>query len=1039
MVKKIISLQELEQLRSSLSQRMDAPQLRVCLGTGCRASGAERVMATFREEMGKRGIASKVRIKQTGCHGFCEKGPLVVAPPDIFYQKVAPADVREIVSETLFNGKIVDRLLYFDPSTNQRIVHEHEVPFYEKQRRLLLASNGKIDPTSIEDYISVGGYGALSRILKGLTPDEVINEVKRSGLRGRGGAGFPTGVKWELLRRAKGDAKYLVCNADEGDPGAYCNRSLLEGNPHSVIEGMIIGAYGTGATEGIVYVRNEYPLAVKHLSMAIEDARAYGFLGQSILGSALNFDLKISLGAGAFVSGEETALLASVEGKKGVPRQRPPFPVEKGVWGNPTVINNVETWANIPLIMLKGADWYSRIGTEKSTGTKIFSLVGKARNTGLVEVPMGATLGEIVYDIAGGPPHGKKLKGVQTGGPSGGCIPAELLNLPVDYETLKKAGSMMGSGGMIVIDEDTCVVDLSLFFLRFLQDESCGKCLSCRKGIQRMIEILTDISGGKGKLEDLELLEELATVVKDVSLCGLGQTAPNPLLSTLRHFRDEYEAHIIDKRCPATVCQALFRSPCQHACPVELDIPGYVAFIKEGKFEEAYRIIKQRLPFPSICGRVCHRPCEAKCLRGQMDDPIAIKHLKRFVADYAFEHGVAYIPKIKQTKKEKVAIVGAGPAGLAAAYYLAREGYRVTVFEALHVAGGMLAVIPEYRLPKNIIREEIGAIERLGVDIKLNSRIDDAAGLLKQEYQAVFIATGAHKGEKMGIPGEDLVGVFDAIEFLKVETGKRIKVDGKVIVIGGGNSAIDSARVALRKGAHEVHILYRRERKDMPAIPEEVEAAEVEGIPIHCLTIPTRILGEKGRVVGVECVRMEPKEFDKSGRRVPHPIQGSEYTMQADVVIVAIGQRPDPPIAEHSPVALTAKRSIAINPRTFLTSSEGVFAGGDVVNGGGTVIEAVAAGQKAASSIKRYLEGKELVPQMEREEEEVYELPILEEEKEIKQNPRIMPKRLDLKRRVSSFDEAVLGYSPEEAVEEAGRCLRCDVKGKQEVTVVARR
>ena len=1035
MAKKVSSSHELDQLRSSLLRRKNMPQLRLCLGTGCRASGAERVLTAFKREMRKQDLARKVAVKETGCHGFCEKGPLVVAPGDILYQKVTPNDVEEIVRQTLVNGKIVERLLYLDPLTNQRIVHEGKVPFYEKQKRLLLANNGKIDPTSIEDYISVGGYGALSKVLGALTPDAIINEVKRSGLRGRGGAGFPTGMKWELLRRANGDTKYLVCNADEGDPGAYCNRSLLEGNPHSVIEGMIIGGYATGANEGIIYVRNEYPLAVRHLALAIEAARTFGLLGQNILGSAFGFDLRISLGAGAFVSGEETALMASIEGKKGVPRQRPPFPVEEGVWGKPTVINNVETWANIPLILSKGADWYSRIGTEKSTGTKIFSLVGKARNTGLVEVPMGTTLGEIIYDMGGGPPHGKKLKGVQTGGPSGGCLPAELLNSPLDYETLKKAGSIMGSGGMIVIDDDTCVVDLARYFLRLLQDESCGKCFSCRKGIQRMIEILTDISEGRGKRGDLELLEELATVVKDVSLCGLGQTAPNPLLSTLRYFRDEYEAHIIDKRCPATVCQALFKSPCQHACPVELDVPGYIALIKEEKFEEAYRIIKQRLPFPSICGRVCHRPCETKCSRMQVDDPIAIKHLKRFVADYALEHGISYVPKIKGIKKEKVAIVGAGPAGLAAAYELAREGYRVTVFEAAHAAGGMMSLIPEYRLPKNIIREEIGAVERLGVDIKLDNRVDDAAGLLKKGYEAVFIATGAHKGQKTGIPGEDLIGVFDAIEFLRTE---KTKIKGKVVVVGGGNSAIDSGRVALRRGAQEVHILYRRERRDMPAIPEEVEAAEDEGIHIHCLSLPTKILGEKRRVVGVECAHMELGEFDRGGRRVPHLIEGSEHAMQADAVVVAIGQRPDPPIADNSQITLTEKRSIAVNSSTFQTSLERVFAGGDVVGGEGTVIEAISAGQKAAFSIKRYLEGKVVVPRIEREDEEIFELPLPEEEKEIKPNPRILPRLLDLRRRISSFDESVVGYSPEEAVEEASRCLRCDVKEEKQVAAIAK-
>ncbi len=994
-------------------------------------------MIAFRDEMRKRGI-SKCEIKQSGCHGFCEKGPLVVAPPDIVYQKVAPNDVEEIVRDTVINGRIVERLLHVDPTTNQRVAHEDELSFYKEQKRLLLANNGKIDPTSINDYIASGGYSALSTVLRSLTSDAVVDEVKRSGLRGRGGAGFATGVKWEMLRKAKGNAKYLICNADEGDPGAYCNRSLLEGNPHSVIEGMIIGAYATGATQGIIYVRNEYPLAVKHVTTAIEAARTYGFLGQNILGFDLSFDLSISLGAGAFVSGEETALLASIEGKKGVPRQRPPFPIERGVWGNPTAINNVETWANITLIMSKGADWYSKIGIEKNTGTKIFSLVGKVRNTGLVEVPMGTPLGKIVYEIGGGVPNGKKLKGVQTGGPSGGCVPAELLNLQVDYENLKQAGAMMGSGGMIVIDEDTCVVDLSRYFLRFLQDESCGKCFSCRKGIQRMIEILTDISDGKGKPEDLQLLEELASVVKDVSLCGLGQTAPNPLLSTLRHFRNEYEAHIVDKRCPAAVCQALFRSPCQNACPVQLDIPGYIASIKEGEFEQAYRIIRQRLPFPSVCGRVCHRPCEDKCSRADMDDPIGIKHLKRFVTDYALEHGITYVPKVKPANKEKVAIVGAGPAGLTAAYDLAREGYRVTVFEAGQEAGGMLTLIPEYRLPREIIQGEIDIIRRLGVHIKLSSRIDDAVALLKSEYRAVLIATGAHIGQKMGISGEDLIGVQDAIEFLKTGTEQSSKVDGTVIVVGGGNSAIDSARVAKRIGAREVQILYRRERKDMPAIREEVEDAEEEGIAINCLTLPTRIIGEGGRVVGLECVRMEPKEFDKSGRRIPHPIRGSEHTIRADMVIVAIGQKPNPPITTNTTASPTGKNSIAVNPRTLLTNIEGIFAAGDVTNESGTVIEAIAAGQQAAFSIIQYLQGKEPLHRTDYEDEEAFNIPPTEDTQDIKQKPRIMPKQLHLKRRISSFDEVVLPYTSEDAVHEAERCLRCDVKGRQQVAVAAK-
>jgi len=1030
MMKRISSIEELERFRNSLVQNKDSKlQLRVCLGSGCRASGGEAVVAAFKEEIGKQGLDSKIEIKETGCHGFCEKGPLVIAPPDIFYQTVKPEDVEEIVRETLINEKIVERLLYVDPSTNERIVHEAEVPFYKKQMRQVLTYNGVIDPSSIEDYISVGGYSALAMALHRLAPEDVIDQIKRAGLRGRGGAGFSTGIKWELCKKEKGEIKYIVCNADEGDPGAYMDRSILEGNPHSVIEGMIIGAYATGAREGKIYVRIEYPLAIEQLTVAIKKAREYGFLGQNILGSGINFDIKLSLGAGAFVSGEETALIASIEGKKGVPKQRPPYPSQKGIWGHPTLINNVETFANVPLIISKGPDWYSNIGTENNTGTKIFSLVGNIKNTGLVEVPMGITLGEIVYDIGGGPPKGKKFKGVQTGGPSGGCIPVELLNVPVNYETLKDAGSIMGSGGMIVLDEDTCVVDFALYFLKFLQEESCGKCLSCRKGIQKLIEILTDICEGRGELEDLDTLEELATVVQDASLCGLGHGAPNPLLSTMKYFRDEYEAHIIDKRCPAGVCNALVRAPCQNACPVELDIPGYSAFIKEGRFEDAYRVIRQRLPFPSVCGRVCNHPCEASCARSQMDDPLAIMHLKRFVADYAITHGIEYTPKIKATQKEKVAIVGSGPAGLAAAYDLAREGYGVTVFEAHPVAGGMLTVgIPEYRLPREIVQNEINDIKRLGVDIKLNTRIEDSTELLKQGYQAVFIASGAWKQVKMGIPGEDVNGVYDAIEFLKnVNLGNEIKVGKKVIVIGGGNSAIDAARLALRKGADEVNVLYRREKKDMPAIPDEIEAADEENVCYHFLTVPTNIQSEKGRVTGVECIRMELKEFDRSGRKIPYPIEGSEYIVPADMVIIAIGQRADPPIGEHS--AVEQKRGwMTVNPRTLRTTMEGVFAGGDVVTGGGTVIGAIAAGQRAASSIKRYLEGKELLLRMEREDEEIFDLPPADEEKELEVEPRVPIRHLHPTDRITSCEEVIMCYSSQEAVREAKRCLRCDYK-----------
>ncbi len=559
-MKKIKNLNDLEDIRKKIIKNQDPkkPCIKVCAGTGCCASGSEEVIKAFKAEIKSKKLGSKVEIKSTGCHGFCEKGPVVVIyPQKIFYQMVSPDDVPKIISETIINGKIIEDLLYIDPATNKMLTYEYEVPFYNKQTRIILEQCGKIDPKNIEDYIAIGGYKSLVKALFNMKPEKVIDKIQKAGLRGRGGGGFPTGKKWEYARKAEGDTKYVICNADEGDPGAYMDRSILEGNPHSVLEGMIIGAYAIGSHEGYVYIRNEYPLAVKHLEEAIKQAEEYGFIGKNILGSGFDFELKISRGGGAFVCGESTALMASLEGKPGEPRSKYVHTVEKGLWNNPTNLNNVETWANIPIIIDKGANWYSKIGTNQSKGTKIFSLVGKINNTGLVEVPMGIKLRDIVYDIGGGIPNNKKFKAVQTGGPSGGCIPESLINLPVDYEKLSEVGSMMGSGGMIVMDEDTCMVDVAKYFVNFLKEESCGKCVPCREGIERMGEILEKITNGEGTKEDIELLKELGEVIKDASLCALGGTAPNPVLSTIKYFEDEYKAHIEKKKCPAGVCKAL--------------------------------------------------------------------------------------------------------------------------------------------------------------------------------------------------------------------------------------------------------------------------------------------------------------------------------------------------------------------------------------------------------------------------------------------------------------------------------------------------
>ncbi|MCK4759882.1 MAG: NADH-quinone oxidoreductase subunit NuoF [Candidatus Aminicenantes bacterium] len=559
--KKIKSTEDLAQaIQSQIQKRQSEkkPVLTVSAGTCGQARGSLKVIDSLKKAIKNNKLEDKVKIKVTGCHGFCEAEPnIIIQPQDIFYQKVQPKDANDIASHTIIKNEIIDRLLFSDPISEIKVLKEDDISFYKKQKRILLGDNALIDPTDIDDYLSIGGYGSLAKVLSEKTPEEVIEIIKQSGLRGRGGAGFPTGYKWEFARKAKGDTKYIICNADEGDPGAYMDRSLLEGNPHRVLEGMIIGAYAVGAEEGIIYVRDEYPLAVKHIFLAISQAEKLGLLGEKILGTDFNFRIQVSKGAGAFVCGEETALIASVEGRVGEPRQRPPFPAIKGLWKKPTNINNVETWANIPLIVEKGADWFSKIGTKGSKGTKIFSLVGKINNTGLVEVPMGITLREIIFDIGGGIPGGKEFKAVQTGGPSGGCLPKDKLDLPIDYEGLTEAGSIMGSGGMIVMDENTCMVDVAKYFLNFLRDESCGKCLSCREGTQRMWEIVTEISEGRGKEEDIRLLEELAHTTKDASLCGLGQTAANPVLSTLRYFRDEYIAHVKDKTCPAGVCKEL--------------------------------------------------------------------------------------------------------------------------------------------------------------------------------------------------------------------------------------------------------------------------------------------------------------------------------------------------------------------------------------------------------------------------------------------------------------------------------------------------
>ncbi len=1004
-------------------------QILLCAGAACISSGALKVKEALLRALQKEGLETEVRLIETGCVGPCNLGPLaIIYPEGIFYQKLTLEDAQVLVTEHLLKGRVVEKLLY-QPSPEERKKFLKEITFFQKQVKIALRDSGFIDPLSIEDYIARDGYMALAKVLTEMTPEEVIEVMKKSGLRGRGGAGFPTGLKWEFARRSKGTEKFVICNADEGDPGAFMDRSILEGDPHSVLEAMAIAGYAIGARRGYIYVRAEYPLAIERLQHAIDQAREYGLLGGSIFGLGFDFDVEIRIGAGAFVCGEETALIASIEGKRGMPRPKPPFPAQSGLWDKPTLINNVETYANIPPIILNGAEWFSSIGTEGSKGTKVFALAGDVNNTGLVEVPMGISLGEIVYDLGGGIRGGKKLKAVQIGGPSGGCIPVEHLNVKIDYDSLKELGAIMGSGGLIVMDEDTCMVDLARFFLEFVQDESCGKCTPCRIGTKRMLEILNRIVAGEGREGDIELLEDLARQIKASALCGLGQTAPNPVLSTLRYFRDEYEAHIREKRCPAVVCRPLFQAPCQHACPLGIDIPAYVSLVKEGDYIGALRVIREDNPLPSVCGRVCHRPCESKCRRGQLDQPVAIDDIKRFVADYARRKRLVLPVVMEKKRNEKVAIVGSGPAGLTCAYFLARLGYSVTVCEAMPVAGGMLSLgIPAYRLPREALEYDLAQIQSMGVHIECDKTLgkDFTLQELTDTFDAVFLAIGAWKSLPLAIPGENLQGVVMALDFLRqVNLGEAVPVPRRVVVVGGGNAAMDAARTVLRMGAQEVHVVYRRTRNEMPAIPEEIEDAEKEGIIFHFLVVPLEVIGENGKVKGIRLRRMHLGDFDRSGRRRPVPVEGGEMTLECDAVIVAIGQKPDLS-GFATGLQVDYQGNILVNRYDLTTSLPKVFAGGDVIGQEATVVHAMALGKKAAFSIHQYLRAQNP------EEAEVIVQPekprVLEEPPVLREIPRVEPREVPIRERICNFSEVKLCLSEEEAHREAERCLRCDLE-----------
>ncbi|MDX9789580.1 MAG: NADH-quinone oxidoreductase subunit NuoF [Candidatus Kapaibacterium sp.] len=1001
----------------------------VCIGGGCIASGSLELKSALEESVRNHGLEGQVIVQGTGCLGPCSRGPVMVMDKDkTFYQNVSPEDANEVIVSHIMDGKIVERLTWNELGSELPTPMIDNISFFKHQKKLVLKNCGSIDPMSIEDYIRVNGYSALGKALTSMSPEDIITEMRKSGLRGRGGAGFPTWMKWSFAAKNGSVEKYILCNADEGDPGAFMDRSLLEGDPHSIIEGMALGAFAIGASQGYVYVRAEYPLAVERLQKAIESANNYGLLGENILGSGFSFNLEIRMGSGAFVCGEETALMNSIEGKRGEPRPRPPFPAEKGLWGKPSVLNNVETLANIAQIILNGGDWFAGIGTDDSKGTKVFALAGNINNSGLVEVPVGTSLGELIYDIGMGIPGGKKFKAAQIGGPSGGCIPKENLNVALDYESLNELGAIMGSGGLIVMDEDTCMVDVARFFLEFVQEESCGKCVPCRVGTKRMLEILERITDGKGKEGDIELLIELGEQIKDTSLCGLGQTAPNPVLSTIRYFRHEYESHIKNKHCEAGVCHGLVRAPCQSACPAHVDIPGFVSLIGERRYAEALKLHRERNPFAAVCARVCFHVCEDKCRRAGIDDAVSIRALKRFMVDQEI---TIQIPEVRENPinaKRKIAIIGAGPSGLTAGYFLARLGYKPKVFESEPRPGGMLVqTIPAYRLPREILAREIRMIENLGVDIETNKKLGRdflVQDLHDQGYEALFIAIGSPKGVSVNIPGKEHPLVVKAMDFLRTYNLRgSVRVENEIVIVGGGNAAFDAARTAIRLGAETVNIIYRRSLEEMPAYAEEIEEALQEGIRIHALTNPQEIIIENGKISGVKCNKMRLGEFDHSGRR--RPVNDKEsFVIKADQVIMALGQDFDTSlIYKGTKLNMNAESNIIIDPLTCQTSVEWIFAGGDcATEGPKTVIEAIAAGEKAAVGIDTFLTGKNNA--FWREEKVVHTF--FDPNAEPVSYQRSKMSLLPIERRKHNFNEVEQPWLEAEATRQAQRCLRCD-------------
>ena len=1015
----------------------------VHMGTCGLASGAQKVMDRVLSERSACG-RSNIAVGSTGCIGLCSREPLVTVEltgqEPVIYQRVDDRKIAKIFRRHVLSGQVqVDLALARGKAVNEDpkpmhsdlegiLPHVSQLKFFSLQKPRVLRNKGLIDPERIEDYIWRDGYQAAAKALLEMTSPEIISEVRGSGLRNRSARGFPTGIEWEFCAHSKDDVRYVVCTGDESDPGTSIGCRVLEADPHAVLEGMIIAAKAIGSHQGYIDCRPEFSLAVKRVNLAIEQARGRGMLGKDILGSGFDFDVELGLGACAFAWNEEMTLMESAEGKCGLPRPQPPFPALAGLWKKPTLLHHAETYINIPRILLMGGERYADLGTESSKGTKLFYLAGKVSDVGFIEVPMGATLGEIIFDMGGGIVGGKRFKAVQLGGLSGGCIPAEYLNTPIDYDAVAKIGASLGSGGMIVMDDETCMVDMAYYFIDFC-GQACRKCASCGAQPGRIQEILGRICRGEGREGDIELLEDLGREMKRTALCALGKAVPNPVLSTIRYFRSEYEAHILDKRCPAAVCSALFKSPCQHICPVGMDVPAYIALIRAGRIEDAYKVLKWTNPFSSVCSRVCRHLCELKCRRGQLDEPVAIMHLKRFIADRAKRPEAKLL---ETTRKEKVAVVGAGPSGLSAALDLRKRGYGVTLFEELPEAGGMLRwCIPAYRLPRNELAREIEEILQTGVELRVNTRVGREVTFeeLDRTFDIIYLSVGAQRSSALNIPGDDAEGVLGAVEFLRAyHLGEEIKVGRHVAVVGHGIQAVDAARTALRLGAKKVTLYFRHDRNDLSRREWELEEASEEGVRMMYLVAPVRVITQYGKARGLELTQMRLDKFDSTGRRHPKPILGSEFIEKAETVIFAVGQNVDLGFLPNESKVEISAGTVKVD-RSLRTTNPKVWAGGDMIAGSAGVIDAIHAGQTAARAIDAAIRAAKGEESWTAPAEETMEVPPNVDEEPVDQRRTSMPK-VPSKIRRGDFREVELGYTLEMALAEACRCLRCDTRAK---------